>query len=727
MAQRNKLLNHKSNRMGKSNQTKPSGYWTKERVFKEAMRYTTKHLFYKGCRGGYGAAERNGWFDEMIWFEKTAPNSPRVWTKDVVFEFARQFETKAQFRKANKSAYNAAWKKGWLDEMNWLDASVREPYTKDEVLSIAKQFTTKNDFRKNVQGAYNIALKNGWLSEMTWFVTADKFDRHNYCVYVYTDDSNMVAYVGLTVDKRRRHYNHSTGYDKGGKATKSPVYRYFTSIGKNVPEPTYLEEHLTASEAREKEGFWVLNYQEKGYTLLNTAKTGAGIGSLGSAAIKWTRPKVFEEAHKYQSRSEFAYNSAGAYTVAIQRGWIEQMSWMKEKWAHPTPKWTKEAVFEESKKYSTRREFELNASGAYSKALQNDWLKDMSWLELIRKTWTKEEVFEESRKYHSRADFSKGASGAYHIARRNKWLDEMPWLKIRPTFSSMKDVIFEESKQYLSKEEFKEKAPESYSIVLKQRWLKEMVWLDALLRMELSKEEVFNEAKQFKSKTSFYKHNRDLYNYARKQGWLEEMNWFVTKRSKWTRQEIFEEARKYSSRKEFKNNASGAYNTARTNKWLDEMPWLKKRVHDKWTKQEVFEEAKKYSSRKEFSDHNGTAYKIASNNKWLEEMPWMAKKDLKWTREVVFEESKKYKSRGDFQKNCISAYNVANSNRWLDEMPWLKPQLKSWSKENVIEEALKYPSKVMFHNKSSVAYRVALRNGWMDEIEIITGWKLKSI
>ena len=166
--------------MGKSNQTKPSGYWTKERVFKEAMRYTTKHLFYKGCRGGYGAAERNGWFDEMIWFEKTAPNSPRVWTKDVVFEFARQFETKAQFRKANKSAYNAAWKKGWLDEMNWLDASVREPYTKDEVLSIAKQFTTKNDFRKNVQSAYNIALKNGWLSEMTWFVTADKFDRHKY-------------------------------------------------------------------------------------------------------------------------------------------------------------------------------------------------------------------------------------------------------------------------------------------------------------------------------------------------------------------------------------------------------------------------------------------------------------------------------------------------------------------------------------------------------------------
>ena len=702
---------------------KPLGYWTKERVFEEARKYTKKHLFSKGCRGAYGAAERNDWLKEMTWFEQPSPNKPRVWSKEAVFALAEQFETKTEFREANKGAYNVAWKNGWLEEMDWLDTSVREPYTKEEVLTIARQYTTKIDFRKAIPNVYNCAQKKGWLEEMTWFVTARKYDRHSYCIYVYTDEDNKVAYVGLTVDKKRRHYNHSTGYDKGGKVTKSPVYQYFQSIDKPVPNPTYLEERLTASEAREKEHDWLVKYQGMGYMLLNKGKTGAGIGSLGSAAIKWTKPKVFEEARKYQSRSEFDAKCAGAYTVATKRGWIEQMSWMKEKWSHPTPKWTKETVFEESKKYSTRREFEENASSAYSKALQHSWLDEMTWLVLKRKSWTKEEVFDESKKYNSRAAFSKGAPGAYGIARREKWLDEMPWLVVRTTYDSMKDSIFDEARKYYSIEEFKKGNPDFYAIALKKRWLKEMIWLDPVRRLQLTKEEVFNLSKHYKSKASFYKGNRDVYYYAKKNGWLDEMTWFITPHGKWTKEEVFEESRKYSSRKDFENGSRGAYNAARTNKWLDEMPWLVRIHHDIWTKEEIFEESKKYSSRKKFSEGNGTAYGIARRKKWLDEMPWLVLTPIKWTRDTVFEESHRYKSRGEFQKKGRGAYAVAQKNKWLDEMTWLKPKLKIWNKEKVIEEAMKYSTKVMFHNKSSVAYRVALRNKWMDEIAEIVGWK----
>lgn len=702
---------------------KPLGYWTKERVFEEARKYTMRYLFSKGCRGAYGAAERNGWFKEMTWFEQPNRNKPKVWSKDAVFALAKQFETKIEFRKANKGAYNVAWRNGWLEEMDWLDASVREPYSKEEVLTIARQYTTKTDFRKAVPNVYNSAQKKGWLEDMTWFVTARKYDRHNYCIYVYTDEDNKVAYVGLTIDKKRRHYNHSTGYDKGGKVTKSPVYQYFQSIYRPVPDPIYLEERLTASEAREKEHEWVIKYQEMGYLLLNKGKTGAGIGSLGSAAIRWTKPKVFEEARKYQSRSEFAIKCAGAYTVATKREWIEQMSWMKEKWSHPAPKWTKEAVFEESKKYSTRREFEENASGAYSKAQQLGWLDDMPWLELIRKSWTKDEVFEESKKYNSRSSFSEGSSGAYHIARREKWLDEMPWLVVRTTYVSMKDSIFDEARKYHSIEELKKENPDIYAIALKKRWLKEMIWLDPVRRLQLTKEEVFDISKQYKSKTSFYKGDRDIYYYAKKKGWLDEMTWFITPHGKWTKNEVFDESRKYTTRKEFENGSRGAYSVAQTNKWLDEMFWLVKTNHGIWTKEEVFEESKKYSSRKKFSDGNGTAYGIARKNSWLDEMPWLAIKPVKWTREVVFAESRKYKSRGEFQINARGAYVVAKKNKWLDEMTWLKPLLKTWDKDNVIKEAMKYSTKAMFHSKSSVAYRVALRNNWMDEIGEIVGWE----
>jgi len=699
--------------------------WTKERVFEEARKYATKSLFRKGNRSAYATAEKNGWFDEMTWFEQPNPNKPRVWSKEAVFNLAKQFNTKIEFSKANKSAYNAAWKNHWLEEMDWLAATARKPYTKDEVFAIARQYTTKIEFRRAAPVVYRTALNKGWLYEMNWFILSPKYDRHNYCIYVYLDEDNKVAYVGLTVDKKRRHYNHSTSYDRGGKIIKSPVYLHFQSINKPVPNPLYLEDRLTANEAQEKEHEWLVKYQQMGYRLLNTAKTGAGIGALGSASIKWTKPRVFKEARNYQSRSEFSTKCAGAYSVAVRRGWIDQMPWMKEKWSHPTPKWTKEAVFEESRKYTTRHEFEDNGKGAYAKALQYGWLDEMPWLKFARRPWTKEEVFVESMKYKKRTAFSLCSPGAYGIARKNKWLDQMPWLIVEPTYESMKDSIFEEARKYSSLNEFKSGNPEAYKIALKKRWLKEMIWLNPVLRLQLTKEEVFAISQKYKSKAAFYKGDRYVYCYAKKHGWLEEMTWFVAPHEKWTREQVFEEAREYSSRKEFERNSPTAYNQARKNRWLDEMPWMAKQLHDTWTKEEVFEESKKYTSRTAFSAGNGTAYGIARKNKWLDDMPWLVLTPIKWTKETVFEESRKYKSRGEFQKNSCTAYGVAVRNKWLYEMPWLKPQLNTWSKDNVIKEAIKYTSKTELLKKSRGAYRVALRNGWMDEIADIAGWIIK--
>lgn len=91
-------------------------------------------------------------------------------------------------------------------------------------------------------------------------------------------------------------------------------------------------------------------------------------------------------------------------------------------------KWTKEAVFEESKKYHTINEFRKNCNTAYVVARKNKWLKDMHWLEKVLK-WTKEAVFEESKKHSNRSEFFNGNSVAYRVALKNKWLDEMVWLK----------------------------------------------------------------------------------------------------------------------------------------------------------------------------------------------------------------------------------------------------------------------------------------------------------
>ena len=143
---------------------------------------------------------------------------------------------------------------------------------------------------------------------------------------------------------------------------------------------------------------------------------------------KWTRETVFEESKKYSSRSEFKKMSSGAFRIAYMNGWLDEMNWL----IYPAPKpikWTKEAVFEESKKYSSINDFNLKNASAYTVARKNGWLDEMIWLKrkyVIRGFWqSRENVFNESHKYRTLKEFREGCSTAYYSAIRKGWLDEM--------------------------------------------------------------------------------------------------------------------------------------------------------------------------------------------------------------------------------------------------------------------------------------------------------------
>ena len=119
-------------------------------------------------------------------------------------------------------------------------------------------------------------------------------------------------------------------------------------------------------------------------------------------AIKWTKEKVIEESRKYHYKGEFCNGSPRAYNVAKEEGWLEEMIWIKEK-RKPTNYWTRERVFEESRKYNNRKDFNANAKTACILATQNGWIKDMTWLKPLPlghiSEWTREKIIEESKKY----------------------------------------------------------------------------------------------------------------------------------------------------------------------------------------------------------------------------------------------------------------------------------------------------------------------------------------
>jgi hypothetical protein len=102
---------------------------------------------------------------------------------------------------------------------------------------------------------------------------------------------------------------------------------YFNDKYRYLPEPTIIEENLTAEEAQNKEAYYAAYFKDKGYTILNIMKTG----SLGSAIIKWDENSCFEEAKKYTSLKELYTNNMSVYRKAKEKGWLSEYTWLKRR------------------------------------------------------------------------------------------------------------------------------------------------------------------------------------------------------------------------------------------------------------------------------------------------------------------------------------------------------------------------------------------------------------
>lgn len=302
-------------------------------------------------------------------------------------------------------------------------------WTKEAVLKEAKKYTSLSQFKYNNNSAYSAARLNGWLVEMHWF--------------------SRPKYIKWT---KEATFEEAKKYNK----------KYHFQIGCEAAYKVALKNGWIA------EMDWL---KENDYYRI------------------WTKEAIFEESKKYTTLSNFRKKCRGGYHAANINGWLKEMVWLKRN-VRPHKKtvknnetflkgsnlkWTKEAVFEESKKYGTRNEFKKN-SNAYQVAVRQKWLDEMPWLMIVGHyvKWTKETVFEESKKYHTINEFRKNCNTAYIVARKNKWLKDMHWLE--KVLKWTKEAVFEESKKYSNRSEFFNGNSVAYRVALKNKWLDEMVW-----------------------------------------------------------------------------------------------------------------------------------------------------------------------------------------------------------------------------------------------------------
>lgn len=145
--------------------------WTKEAVHREALKYETRTEFYKGCVHAYCAAAEKGWLFEICSHMKTIRER---WSYEKMKSVASQYDDYAVFRKEQPNAYNAIRGKKLIPELCKHMKRTRPPgvnkipllWTKENIHREALKYKTRNDFRIQCPNAYNAARRKGILEEV---------------------------------------------------------------------------------------------------------------------------------------------------------------------------------------------------------------------------------------------------------------------------------------------------------------------------------------------------------------------------------------------------------------------------------------------------------------------------------------------------------------------------------------------------------------------------------
>ena len=245
---------------------------------------------------------------------------------------------------------------------------------KENCENVAKQVNTKQDFKTKHITAYVASRRNGWLEEFTekYFTNKIKYASYESRIHtIYSQEFNDgYVYVGRTTNLKRRDRTHKS------KSENDTVYRHSNKYNVKIPEPKVLETNLNALESQIEEHEWKNKYIEEGWKIINIAKTGADISSLGASSLKWTYETCKEAAVKCKNKEEFKKKYGRAHNVSRENGWIDEFfpfNSKKKKGCFDTLEGCKEA----SKGFKTILQIRNEYPFLYHKISKNKWVEEI--------------------------------------------------------------------------------------------------------------------------------------------------------------------------------------------------------------------------------------------------------------------------------------------------------------------------------------------------------------
>lgn len=505
---------------------KARGYWTLERCMEVAKKCTTKKEFRKRFPAAISAAEKKGFMKKICGHMTEERKPPGYWTKDRVKKEALKFKIRGDFRDGSATAYGIAVNDGYLDEIcGHMDIGNRPPgyWTKDRCHQEAKKYHTRIEFRKNAPGAYKASFRNSWLEEICKHmdIIGHKYRRFIYSIQ-FADNS---VYVGLTYNPRERIAKHLK--DSHNKAVKN-------NMTMGIQHKLVIDSKpYNINEAQKVESKKIESYRKRGWIILNQAKTGHGSSSLGSSERKWTPEIVTQEAKKYSSLKEFEQKSPGACCAAYKLHIMPIVGAHFIRAEKPKGYWkSKENCRAEALNHMTITSFQKSASAAYQNARKMGILDDITGHMLKQKPkgyWTKSNCGIEAQKYKTKSEFAEGAPVAYATAQRRGWLEEIcQHMKSskKPHGYWSKEVCQAESLKYSTRSEFQKGSPGVYSTAQRRGWIDKICAHMGPKRKPRGFWTKFNcsiEAKAFSTMVELKKHSRGAFNAIQQNGWAKEL------------------------------------------------------------------------------------------------------------------------------------------------------------------------------------------------------------
>ena len=351
--------------------------WTEEAILEDSKKYTNVMDWANTKKSGYASASAAGILEKATAHMERQMKTPGSWTKTEVVEYSIQFTTITEWNKNDAKSYAAASRMGLLVDPDVVGHFIKglvinKKWTKEKVLADAKNFSSRSEWKAKNGSAYRASHNAGYFDEATAHMK--------------------------TPEKTRKWTKEIILLDAKKYKSRSEWNRYSPSA---------------VSAARRLGCFDIAVNHMK---ILNPKG-------------KWSKKSsVLTSAKKYKSKFEWQRHEVGAYESAKNNSWFEEATnHMPVRMTNKSKlKWTKKTVINSAKKFSSKKEWHKKFSGAYESAKKNGWFEEatahMKRPVVITK-WTKKAVFEDSKNHNSRSKWKRNSPGAYQSAKKNKWLE----------------------------------------------------------------------------------------------------------------------------------------------------------------------------------------------------------------------------------------------------------------------------------------------------------------